>query len=75
MLSVKSWTTPTLISKLFNRFPLFHYDSIQIQAPLDTSHHLLFVQSEETSKYSSSYDLESLRWQVKTFHNQKYTHK
>ncbi|KTW29409.1 hypothetical protein T552_01361 [Pneumocystis carinii B80] len=64
MLSIKPLITPTLISKIFDRFPIFYYDSIQVQSPLDTSCNLLFIQSEETLGQKPSYDLESLRWQT-----------
>ncbi|QSL64319.1 hypothetical protein MERGE_001619 [Pneumocystis wakefieldiae] len=64
MLSIKPLITPTLISRLFDKFPLFHYDSIEVQPPLNISCNLLFIQSEEALKEKPSYDLESLRWQI-----------
>ncbi|KAG4303790.1 hypothetical protein PORY_002815 [Pneumocystis oryctolagi] len=56
---------PTIISRLFEKFPLIQYESLKIKPPIDTTRHQLFVAyGPNTPQGTPSHDLESLRWQT-----------
>ncbi|KTW26239.1 uncharacterized protein T551_03539 [Pneumocystis jirovecii RU7] len=56
---------PPIVARLFEKFPCIQYPSLQVNSPIDTSRHHLFVAYEPHTPHGApSYDLESLRWQT-----------
>ncbi|KAG5519699.1 hypothetical protein PMAC_001855 [Pneumocystis sp. 'macacae'] len=57
--------TPTLIARLFEKFPCILYPPLQVDPPLDpTCNHLFVAYKPHTSPGAPSHDPESLRWQT-----------